>query len=1767
MSKKLHSKLLSVILCIAICCATLCGSIIAVNAAAADYNGTYTITVGDEKNAVPFAATEVKAQVKFDLPAGFVGGQFTANAQDTYTIGDTATIVAATDADGNELTTDEISKKTEVTDEEEIPAFSVATKDNGSNKRIRFVLDGTYKSITIEYTLMIIDNASTADIVDDYVSNGTTTKYPVTITLDEDDLVQFATYDLQDVTFTASAESDSFFHSHSSWYGTNGLVLDAEKNGKHTVTLGNARCHWCTTSVANGGLGLAMNDNYIPQVLPDYTEFDGVTTPVIADGDTDGDAHTAWIGISGVTVSYNDDGTLDVDVHAYSQYRTGNNDKVVILVCDTEGNELYRLPAVANGTSYLAGNGFPTAEKMFTITGLSARDIDTQLLLTAVEYSAGAIEHSRTMPFCLADYCQNVVEGNSAIWVDGATSEQIEADKDVAAALYYYGAAIDESVFDKNTVGGGSSSSNIEYVNKSVASWKDTTNYNNNPFASWDAFIASGVTGNGEEATPYIISTAEQLHYVSTTASEADTKNKFFKVADNIAAFDFMSSSVANKNDSSTYRFSKEGGVFAGTFDGNGAVVRNLYKKGNFPGLFTKLGAGATVKNISVDSSAFVSTGGQYAKGAGAIFGAVTGSWSGDSIYIENCKVTNCYMAALEQTMLSATFGAGVIGGYAHAFNVNINNCFVAGNTVESPANGSIGGLIATGYSYNSNVSNSIVLGTAPFAKWNAGINLETCNYQHFNHAKYTNVYTDQPIANCYKDQANATLRTFTDAELKVVSIGEIKGKGAVDELKLDSSIWFDSAEYPELSIFHKLAKTPVDENTHKEICVIKAGSATCSFKGLTENHTFLENDEGTLLVCECGYSKEIIGNTVTPNNKIKVTYGGSRPTTFAESGITGEGTTDKPYIISTPAQLFYISQHAGAETVGNYYKVADNVAVFDMNNSYWGLADNSKYFQGTFDGNGVEIVNFTTSGYHGALFPNVGGNVTIKNLKVTGAVVSSSSGQAGGIYGNVQGGSAITINNCVITDCTISTTSNGCIGSIGGVTSNAILTVENCFIANNGNNAAGTGNINTIGYPNNSGHTMTNTIVIGDIVHSNFTNKTNVHTSAQTGVGAVAAMNLGDAWFDTASYPELHVFHDMIDIYVDENTHKSVCQIFVNGTQCTTCETTEEHTLIKNSEGTANVCSCGYEEEINGNTLTPNNVTEVISKKSVGTSLSDTVHQGTSWDDAIIISTPEEFAYLAKGADGTTEGKYYKIKDGIKFFNMQGMTDISLSSTADQVKTAGKAISDAGTWSYYNGVCNNNSSTHFRGHFDGNGITIYNIYGKSWGMALFPCIGLNSEIKNVTVASSYFEAQKGAYTLGAGGIFGSTVGSSTSNRSNISISNCAVKNCYIYAGQRDNGAAVATGSIGGDGGYNNLILNDCIGYDNILENPNTKASVGGLIAISYASEHMFTNCISLGQLPYPTGTDGVANLGSANCYNNVYTDQVIDTSKYTNAQIKSLSVDNFKGIGVVKNLNLDSDIWFDTNSYPELSVFHDMATIYIDANTHQTVCQHFINGTQCTTTAPAESHNMIDAEDGKSASCECGYSYEIKGIHAMNLPESILNRITSNSVYTEKFATNALFKEGYNEDVFGTQTEENVFDMYTTSLNLKVNPHIGFMFAFHDEYKTYRSNITVTFTVDGETYTTEAVETSGTLGTNWVNNKGAGRYHLYRFKELPVSKLCKDVQVTVNYNGSAYDFGTYSAAGYAINAMNAGEDYMYHVNASMALVYYSEMLAARAGA
>ena len=1999
MSKKVSSKLLSLILCIAICCATLCGSLIAANAAAADFNGTYTITVGNEKNAVPFAATQVKAQVKFDLPAGFIGGQFKFVADSNYTIDDTVKVAAITTKDGS--------------------AYDIANVEiNKKGDKYRFVIgDGSVlcTSITLEYTIVMNNYAAF------------NTNYPVGISLDDDDLVQFGTYDAQDISFTADASSASGFHAHGAWYDVsaltdvNGVATDLKnaelsgtkyvpvnnKDGKHTVA--SNTCTICE-KVSYGPYSKSV------QVIPDYTEFDGAQALF--------SGAIGWMGISGVTVNYDDDGTVDVNVHAYSLYKT---DIVYLLVTDAEGNEIMRTATYnsAQASSY-AGNGLVSGAKMFTLTDLSARDIDTDLLFTLIAvYDEGGVpnvHNSRTQAFNLADYCLKVVEGD-AVWSDDATDDQIESDKDLAAALYYYGASIQDNVFDKDAIGGGNtdSSNAPQYINRTTVTWDGeyssdypvSNGYSSRTaeekLANFNAFEAT-TEGSGNSADdPYVIDTIEEFIYVSQLMGTY-SQNKYFKISDTIAKFDFgkWGDGVPKQ-----INLIDNGSHFYGIFDGNGVEFVNLVGSGYHMALFPNTNAGAVIKNIKVTNASITAS--QHA-------GAIIANANGGTSTIDGCVVTDCNIS-----------GAGFVGVLAGVAGNNnslvVKDCFVSNNTATTTntSNRSNHIIGAGGWGTGTlKVNSSIVLGSDAYL-WNI-----TC----------TNVYADE-----------------ADNTVGVV----VTGAGAVDAMGLGSA-WFDTDSYPELKAYHNFGAITVNETTHKTICLDKIDGVLCNLSLGTENHTLLPNAEGTAKVCDCGYSEEIIGNVVVPNNKVVVKWDTAKPATLAESGITGSGSQSDPYIIKTPAQLYYVTQKApSAESLGMYYKVDDGIAAFDFGGTNWGLADHTRYFQGYFDGNGVEIRNFNVNGYHGALFPTIGGNVTIKNLKVVGATATSSSGQAGGIYANVSSGSTILIENCAVIDSVITTTASGCIGSIGGVTSGAILTVNDCFVSSSYSNAR------LIGYCNNSGHTVSNSIV-NDVINDQFTTKTNVHKSAdaQTGAGAVAEMGFGNAWFDTSAYPELRVFHDLVELYVDENTHQEVCQIFVNGVQCTTCGVVQNHDLTKNDESGLMECSCGYTEEIIGNAMVPNNkitVTwdgstpstldaaaftkgtgkendpyiittpaqlfyiaqysgkdansagayykvadniavfdianknwwsgntaflgnidgngvEIINLKTSGydsglfprasnatfknikirnaaasasengghagvfignvtsgtitidgcsivdssvvadqftgvligvvsnnnsaivsdcfvanststsrkdtcganrmiggggwgtgkITVSDTIviglaaqsvststnlyvdsavktgagaveamgfdsdvwfdtasypelkvfhdmqavyadedthtttcgifvdgvkctvcgvaenhelvlnAQGTAkecacgiseevignavrpnhvgydeWDgtmtaptkgsgtevDPYIIENAEQLAFIALDLNGTfdTYGMYFKVADGIKAFNMMGMSNINVNSTSDEVKgksNAGKIwrqTADFVSWGD-----NPNHTNAFGGNFDGNGVIIYNMhYGSGNGhgySGLFPAIYLEGSdkmtLKNFTVAASYFNSYHAT-----AGVIGFAYAKTTSSQ--ISFENVVVKNNYIATNTHNQRGA----GLIAEASHNKIIVNNCLIANNEIVAANM---IGGFFAnaSAYNGGCDIRNSVIIGTVPtHPS--NATIKAGATYAYTNIYTDQDFDSS-YTGIT---------KGIPTASQLGSE---WFDTSSYPELSIFHDMTTIYIDENTHQTVCQIFINGVQCDVCQSATSHKMVGNNEGTYTECECGYGYEIKGIHAMNLPEAILNRITANSLFIDKFETTEKFKATYSADVYGSDTIFNEFDMYTTSLSLKVsNPHIGFMFAFNGEYKTNRANITATFRVEGQVIAT-------VTGDQMTNNAGAGRYHLYRLKSLDVTKLCKPVTVTVTYGGYTYDFGTYSAAGYAINAMNAGAEYQEHVNASMALVYYSEMLAAR---
>ena len=106
-------------------------------------------------------------------------------------------------------------------------------------------------------------------------------------------------------------------------------------------------------------------------------------------------------------------------------------------------------------------------------------------------------------------------------------------------------------------------------------------------------------------------------------------------------------------------------------------------------------------------------------------------------------------------------------------------------------------------------------------------------------------------------------------------------------------------------------------------------------------------------------------------------------PAWAAGGKLSGDGSAENPFIIEDAADLTAISDKYDTYA---YYKVADDVEILDL------TGVGRIYLNGSFDGNGVEIVNLTT-----ALFERVGKvgdsqKITISNMDVT---VNTTDGRA----------------------------------------------------------------------------------------------------------------------------------------------------------------------------------------------------------------------------------------------------------------------------------------------------------------------------------------------------------------------------------------------------------------------------------------------------------------------------------------------------------------------------------------------------------------------------------------------------------------------------------------------------------------------------------------------------------------------------------------------------------------------------------------------------
>ena len=170
-------------------------------------------------------------------------------------------------------------------------------------------------------------------------------------------------------------------------------------------------------------------------------------------------------------------------------------------------------------------------------------------------------------------------------------------------------------------------------------------------------------------------------------------------------------------------------------------------------------------------------------------------------------------------------------------------------------------------------------------------------------------------------------------------------------------------------------------------------------------------------------------------------------------SRFDGTGTSDDPYIISNADELFTLAMLSDEETYKQYYRLANDIALNDTNNSDWYKKSDVKRwittgsFAGYLDGNKHKVTGLfikaeeEKDGYYG-LFAELKNPSVIKNLTIDKAYISVSASSkvayGGAIAGFVSNGA--TLKQCYVgPNVYISARRAG--GLIGGASADTVIT------------------------------------------------------------------------------------------------------------------------------------------------------------------------------------------------------------------------------------------------------------------------------------------------------------------------------------------------------------------------------------------------------------------------------------------------------------------------------------------------------------------------------------------------------------------------------------------------------------------------------------------------------------------------------------------------------------------------------------------------------
>ncbi len=157
----------------------------------------------------------------------------------------------------------------------------------------------------------------------------------------------------------------------------------------------------------------------------------------------------------------------------------------------------------------------------------------------------------------------------------------------------------------------------------------------------------SAPTGSGTWRSPYNISTAENLYWLSEYCAENNTDGKYFTLTNDIAVNAKEINANTTANDAQVWKPIMD---FAGKFDGKNHTISGLFVRGSeYAGLFGTVKNTASIYNLTIDNSFFEGT-----KYTGAV-----------AAYSEAKYLYDCTNKAEIRSYAQDAYTGGIVGYYA----------------------------------------------------------------------------------------------------------------------------------------------------------------------------------------------------------------------------------------------------------------------------------------------------------------------------------------------------------------------------------------------------------------------------------------------------------------------------------------------------------------------------------------------------------------------------------------------------------------------------------------------------------------------------------------------------------------------------------------------------------------------------------------------------------------------------------------------------------------------------------------------------------------------------------------------------------------------------------------------------------------------------------------------------------------------------------------------------------------------------------------------